>query len=232
MWSGPRNLSTALMRSFSSRADCAVVDEPFYGAYLDLTGIDHPMRDETLASMETDPVIVADGLRGPVPGGKAVYYQKHMTHHMVAGVPRDWADGMHEVFLIRHPARVMASYAEKRAGAALEDLGFVQQAEIFAGCADPIVVDSDDILRDPAGTLSALCNAIGIDWDPAMLSWPKGPHPADGVWGAHWYNSIWASEGFAPYAPRPLPDVADHVGYEQALALYEQLRAQRLMGDK
>jgi len=231
MWSGPRNLSTAMMRSFSQRADCAVVDEPFYGAYLALTGIEHPMRDDTLAAMETDPESVANGLVGPVPDGKAIYYQKHMTHHMVDGVPRDWADKTVQVFLLRHPARVMASYAVKRAGAALEDLGFEAQAALFDACASPIVVDAEDISRDPEAMLRRLCDAIGVGWDPAMLSWPAGPDAADGVWGRHWYNAIWRSTGFAPWTETPLPEVTDRDGYGLAMDIYERLRVGRLRGD-
>lgn len=230
MWSGPRNLSTAMMRSFSQRADCAVVDEPFYGAYLARTGIDHPMREEILAEMETDPAAVAESLVGPVPGGKAVFYQKHMTHHMVAGMPRDWAQRTVQVFLLRHPARVMASYAVKRGGAALSDLGFEAQEALFDACAAPIVVEAEDIRRDPEAMLRALCSAIGISWDPAMLSWPAGPDAADGVWGRHWYGAIWRSTGFAPWEETPLPEVADKPGLDRAMAIYERLREDRLRG--
>lgn len=203
MWSGPRNLSTAMMRAFSSRPDCAVSDEPFYAAYLAATGIVHPMNDAVLASQKQDPQAVAADLLGPVPGGRPVWYQKHMAHHMVEGFPLDWMDGMTNVFLLRSPERVLASYAQKREDVSLRDIGFAEQAALFDRVADrlgkpPPVVDSDDVRRDPRRTLSALCTAIGLDFDEAMLSWPEGQHPDDGVWAPHWYGAIFASTGFAP----------------------------------
>ena len=231
MWSGPRNLSTTMMRSFSRRADCAVVDEPFYGVYLAATGLDHPMREQIMAGMEADPGGIAEGLAGPAPGGAAVFYQKHMTQHMVPGMPRDWMAATRGVFLIRHPARVVASYAAKREAPTLEDLGFVQQADILADSTDPIIVDADDILRNPEAMLRALCAALGLDWDPAMLSWPAGPDPADGIWGQHWYGAIWASTGFAPWTDRPLPqvDAPDIMG--PAIEIYDAMHRARLTGD-
>lgn len=231
MWSGPRNLSTTMMRSFAQRADCAVVDEPFYGAYLRQTGVDHPMRGEILAAMPMDAAQIADGLAGAAPGGASVYYQKHMTQHMIPGMPRDWMAATRPVFLIRHPARVVASYAAKRAAPMLEDLGFTQQAELFDLARDPIVVDADDIVRTPEVMLRALCSALGLAWDAAMLSWPEGPHPADGIWGAHWYGAIWRSTGFAPWRNPPLPQVDAPDIMVPAMAIYDRLYAVRLTGD-
>ena len=231
MWSGPRNLSTAMMRAFSSRPDCAVSDEPFYAAYLAATGIIHPMNDEVLASQPQDPHRVAADMLGPVPSGKPVWYQKHMAHHMVDGFPLDWMDGVTNVFLLRRPERVLASYAQKREDVSLEDIGFAQQAALFDRVADrlgkaPPVVDSEDVRRDPRGTLSALCAAIGLDFDEAMLSWPKGQHKDDGVWAPHWYGAIFDSTGFAPpdekvvELPEHLRDIAD-----EALVFYERMAA-------
>ncbi len=212
MWSGPRNLSTAMMYAFGNREDCAVVDEPFYAAYLDLTGIEHPLHDEIIASQPRDPAAVAASLVGPIPGAKPHFYQKHMTHHMVPGVPRDWMAGVVNVFLIRHPARVIASYAAKRENPSLDDIGFVQQAALFDFVITlgqtPIVIDSHDIREDPERMLKRLCAAIGLDWDPAMLSWPRGGHKADGVWARHWYGSVWNSTGFAG-VEGPLPEVPE-----------------------
>ena len=160
MWSGPRNLSTAMMYSFGNRADCAVVDEPFYASYLDMTGLDHPMRDEILASQSRDPQHVVDCLTGDNPGQKPYYYQKHMTQHMINGVPRDWMRDVINVFLIRHPARVIASYAAKRENPTLEDIGFRQQAELFdlvSGWGQvPVVLDSSDQRDAPQEKLEAL----------------------------------------------------------------------------
>ena len=145
MWSGPRNLSTAMMYAFAARGDCAASDEPFYAAYLALTGLDHPMRDQVLASQPNDPARV--DLTGPAPGGAAIWYQKHMVHHMLPQMPRDWFKACRHAFLIRHPARVIASYARKRESPTLDDLGFVQQAELFDAIAQatgaaPPVADS------------------------------------------------------------------------------------------
>lgn len=201
MWSGPRNLSTAMMYAFGNRTDCAVVDEPFYAAYLARTGLEHPMRDAILAAQPQDPATVAATLAGPNPEGKAHWYQKHMTQHMIAGVPRGWMRGVTNVFLIRHPARVIASYAAKRENPTLDDIGFRQQAELFREVlglgGDPIVIDSHDIREDPCRMLEKLCAAIGVPFDPAMLGWPAGGHKDDGVWAAHWYGAVWNSTGFA-----------------------------------
>lgn len=230
MWSGPRNLSTALMYSFGARPDCTVVDEPFYGAYLSLTGEKHPMRDEIIAAMETDPRQVARRL---AEGGAGLGYVKHMTHHMIDGIPRDWFAAVRHAFLIRHPARVAASYHVKRDRPVLADLGFVQQAEIFeqvrALGQSPVVIDSHDIRAAPEDALRKLCAALDIAWNPAMLSWPKGGHPADGIWARHWYGAVHASTGFAAPEgdlPRLEPDlkaVAD-----AAMPHYEALAAFKL----
>jgi len=199
MWSGPRNLSTAMMYSFGNRPDCAVWDEPFYAAYLDKTGLDHPMRAETIAAGEPDPKRVAARLAAPAPGAKPVFYQKHMTQHMLEGFPVDWMEGMQHIFLIRQPARVIASYHAKRENPTLGDIGFSQQAKIFDSVyGTPVVIDSDDILRAPEAALRALCAAIGLDFSPQMLHWPKGGHKNDGAWAPHWYSAVWQSEGFSP----------------------------------
>ncbi|MBL4805842.1 MAG: HAD family hydrolase, partial [Rhodobacteraceae bacterium] len=184
MWSGPRNLSTAMMYSFGARDDCAVWDEPFYAAYLAKTGQDHPMQTEILAAGEHDPALVAKRCVGAIPSGKTVFYQKHMTHHMVPAFDRDWMFGLTNIFLIRHPAKVVASYHAKRENPSLDDLGFRQQAEIFdaitaaTGIA-PAVIDSDDLLANPAKMLTKLCDSIGLKFQPAMLNWPKGGHSND-----------------------------------------------------
>ena len=207
-WSGPRNLSTAMMYAFGQRADCAVIDEPFYAAYLARTGLDHPMRDAVLASQSQDADVVGRMLAGSPPDGRAHWYQKHMTQHLLPDFPRDWMAGARHVFLIRHPARVVASFEKGYAALTLSDIGFVQQAEIFdyvtKSGENPVVIDSFDIRNDPEGMLSRLCAAIGISFDPAMLSWPRGGMAADGVWAPHWYASVHGSTGFAgPEGPLP-----------------------------
>ncbi len=221
MWSGPRNLSTAMMYSFGARADFQVLDEPFYGAYLSLTGADHPMRDQILSSMECNPARVSQQMQQK-PQNRL--YSKQMTHHMVDGIPRDWFAEVKHAFLIRHPARVVASYEKKRESPELPDIGFVQQVEIFNQIVDmglkPVVVDSFDIRKAPQQSLKRLCAALEIPWDPMMLSWPKGGHPADGIWAQHWYGAVHASTGFG--GPEgPLPDMTRLA--EQAMPYYEKL---------
>jgi hypothetical protein len=202
MWSGPRNISTAMMRSFGSRADTVVVDEPFYAHYLAVTGLDHPGRDAVLASQPNRWEDVAAALTGPLPAGVAVFYQKHMAHHLLPGMGRSWLAGLTHAYLIRDPAHVVASYARVRDEPTLADLGYPQQLEIFRAYGGP-VVDAADVLRDPAGTLRRLCAALGIPFDEAMLHWPAGPRDTDGVWAPHWYAAVQASTGFAPYRPAP-----------------------------
>jgi hypothetical protein len=234
MWSGPRNLSTAMMYAFAQRADCAVWDEPFYAAYLTATGLDHPMRDRIIATGLTDPNDVIRACTGPAPDGKSVFYQKHMTQHMIPGVDRAWITGVTNVFLIRDPARVIASYAAKRENPTLDDIGFRQQAELFdrvcqAEGKAPPVIDSVDIRANPEAALRKLCDALGLPFDPSMLSWPKGGNAADGVWAAHWYGAVWNSTGFAD-PEGDLPDVAEDLKpvWEQALPYYEALLPHRL----
>jgi hypothetical protein len=233
MWSGPRNLSTAMMYSFGARADCAVVDEPFYGPYLRRTGFDHPMRSQIIAARPESAKEVAASLTGPIPGEKPHFYQKHMTQHMIPGMPRDWMAEVKNVFLIRHPARVIASFGAKWEGFGLEDIGFTQQTELFehvqALGQTPIVADSADIRRDPEGMLRKLCDAIGLEFDPAMLSWPRGGHPDDGVWAAHWYGAVHDSTGFAP-AEGEVPVLSGGLAeiLDEAMPHYRQLEALKL----
>jgi len=228
MWSGPRNLSTAMMYAFGNRADFAIWDEPFYAPYLAATGIDHPMRTEILAAHETNPDKVAARCIGPVPGGKPHFYMKHMPLHMVEGFPLDWAADCVNVHLLRHPARVVASYAAKRENPTLDDIGFRQQVELFRRFPGP-VIDSADIRADPEGMLRALCAEIGLDFDPAMLHWPAGPRAEDGIWAAHWYGAVHRSTGFAG-AEGPLPQLEGEVAAlaEAALPYYEELAKLRI----
>jgi sulfotransferase family protein len=230
MWSGPRTVSTALMRSFGNRPDTIVADEPLYACYLARTGISHPGRAEILASMPQDWREVLGGLAtAPLPAGKNVYYGKHMTHHLLPEVDRAALAPLRHAYLLRNPAELLASYAKVRSEPTLADLGIVQQAEIFDAYPGP-VIDSRDLLEDPEGILRALCAALGIGFTTAMLSWPAGPRDTDGVWGPYWYESVWRSTGFGPYrAPREalpagLADLA-----EQCRPYYERLHAHRLV---
>ncbi|MGC9419616.1 MAG: HAD family hydrolase [Rhodovulum sp.] len=235
MWSGPRNLSTAMMYAFAGRGDCAIWDEPFYAAYLVMTGLDHPMRDQIIAAGETDPDKVTGRLTGSVPGGKAHFYQKHMCQHMIAGIPRDWMDEVTNVFLIRHPARVLASFAAKYENPTLDDIGFVQQAELFDRVAQrtgkaPLVVDSADIRDNPEAMLRKLCKALGVGFIPAMLAWPKGGHAQDGVWAPVWYGAVHRSTGFAgPEEPLPVLTGRHAAITEKALDYFQRLYPYRLL---
>lgn len=236
MWSGPRNISTAMMRAFENRADCCVSDEPFYAAFLAETGADHPMRAEVLASQPTDWREVAAAMTGPPPRPVPVWYQKQMCHHMLDGFALDWCDGLTNVFLVRHPASVVASYAVKREAVTLGDLGFVQQRRQFERLADklgkaPPVVVAEDVLADPRATLSALCHAVGIVFDEAMLAWPAGPRTSDGVWAPAWYDAVERSTGWA--RPRLVPDTAALLPelraiVEDAMPHYEALARHRI----
>jgi hypothetical protein len=237
MWSGPRNISTAMLRAWENRPDTAVVDEPFYACYLAATGRDHPGRDEVIASQPTDWRAVVESLTGPVPGGKKVFYQKHMTHHILPDFGRDWLDEVTNCFLVRNPAEVVASYAETRRAPRLEDLGFVQQREIFDRVAErlghaPPVLDAADVLRDPAGMLAALCRAVGAPFDARMLSWSPGPRPTDGVWEKYWYASVERSTGFNPLraTSKPVPRALVPLA-EAAQPIYDRLAAHRLRAD-
>lgn len=223
------------MYSFAARGDSAVVDEPFYAAYLDKTGLSHPMREEVLASQDRDPIRVAKALTAPVPDGRAIFYQKHMCHHMVAGIPRHWFSQVQHVFLIRHPARVISSYLAKRENPTLEDLGFTQQTALFDEIATlrgapPLVIDATDIRADPDAALRLLCESLGIPFEPAMLHWPAGPKPFDGAWAPHWYNAVHRSTGFAgPDAELPELPAAAQPLLKAALPHYERMAALRLV---
>ena len=236
MWSGPRNLSTAMMRGFGSRADTFVSDEPFYGAYLKATGDPQAMADQVIASMDTDWQSVARAMTGPSPSGAAIWYQKHMAHHMVGPIAHDELPGLTHAFLIRDPARVVASYAAKRVAVRPDHLGVERQVEYFERKADrlghaPPVVDSADILADPEAMLKRLCEALGIEWDPAMLHWEPGIRETDGVWAAHWYDAVAASTGFGSPEERPvtLDDEAQRVA-DACWPFYERLAAHRITG--
>ena len=234
MWSGPRNISTAMMRAWENREDTAVVDEPLYAHYLKVTGVDHPGREAVLASQSTDWRVVVAALTGPIPQGKAIWYQKHMTQHVLPDMDLDWLDGLTNCFLIRRPEEVVASFTIQRPDAAPWELGFEQQWRIFdqvsgrLGTAPP-VIDAVDVLKDPALTLRALCARLGIPFSERMLHWPPGPRASDGVWAPHWYHAVERSTGFEPYRQRSTrlsPFQARLV--EQCRPHYERIAAHRL----
>jgi hypothetical protein len=229
MWSGPRTISTALMRAWENRADTVVIDEPLYGFYLARSGAPHPGRDEVIRSMPNGWRVVLDDLAGvPLPAGRTILYGKHMTHHLLPEVDRGALAPLRHAYLIRDPRQLLASYARVRAEPVLADLGMQQQVEIFRMFGGP-VVDAGDILRRPRRTLEALCAALGVPFDPAMLSWPPGPRDTDGVWARYWYDGVRTSTGFGPYRES---DVELRPGLERLAAqcrpFYNELFEHRL----
>ena len=207
MWSGPRNISTAMMRAWENRGDCAVIDEPLYAHYLDQTGLDHPGREAVIAAGEADWRAVAACLTGPVPGGKPIWYQKHMTHHLLPHLGRDWLGELTHVFLIRDPREVLVSYVRSRPNVTAEDIGLLQQLEVFeyvqrGSATTPPVIDAGEFLKDPEQHLRALCARLGIEFTARMLHWPAGARPSDGVWAPYWYGTVLRSTGFERYRER------------------------------
>ena len=236
MWSGPRNVSTAFMRSWGNREDTLVVDEPFYAHYLDHTGLDHPGRDEILARHERDWRRVVLALEAPVPEGVRILYQKQMAHHLLPHMGREWLGSMTHAFLIRDPRPMLASLEEKLGEFDLLATGLPQQVEIFDYVLRthgkvPPVVDSADLLAAPEQMLRALCDALGVPFSPRMLSWPPGPRETDGVWARHWYDRVERSTGFeAPREPAAMPPLEGRLAAIEAQVrpMYERLREHRL----
>lgn len=234
MWSGPRNISTAMMRSFGGRSDCTVSDEPFYGAYLKQSREPQPMAQDIIADMDCDWMSVTRSMRGPPPGQAQIWYQKHMPHHMISDVTiRNFPDH-HHAFLIREPERVIASYSNKRVKIAFDDLRYDRQLEYFEWARDhcgrtPPVIDSSAFLTSPEGHLRALCDCLDIAWDAGMLAWERGIHPTDGIWAVHWYDKVAASTSFGPPVG-PLPKLEGDAATlaEQCRPYYEAMRAAAL----
>jgi hypothetical protein len=234
MWSGPRNISTAMMRSWGNRSDTFVCDEPLYAHYLLKTGAPHPGADEVIRHHEADWRKVIAWLTGYRPEGKAVFYQKHMTHHLLPEIDRGWLDQVENVFLIREPREVLTSLIRVAPDSGLADTGYPQQVEIFELVRErtgrvPVVVDSRDVLDNPNRLLRLLCKALDLEFTEAMLSWPAGPRDTDGIWAKHWYAAALDSTSFQPYQPKRQA-VPDHLNgvLAEAEGLYQQLHPHRL----
>jgi sulfotransferase family protein len=234
MWSGPRNISTAMMRAWGNRQDTFVVDEPFYAYYLQATGTQHPGAEEVVATGETDCQKIVAQLTGPIPNDKPIFFQKQMTHHLLSEIDRQWLDALTNCFLIRDPREVIASYIKKRENPALEDLGYVQQAEIFDFVrvrvkSLPPILDAKDVLENPERMLRLLCEAVGVEFNESMLSWPPGLRETDGVWAKHWYGEVAKTTSFRPYRPgyKEVPPQLGEI-YERCRECYERLYECRL----
>jgi hypothetical protein len=234
MWSGPRNISTAMMRAWGNRPDTFVIDEPFYAYYLRATGKQHPGADEIIASSNTDWANVVAQLTGPIPNARRIFFQKQMAHHLLPEVEREWLGAVANCFLIRDPREVIASYIKKREEPALPDLGFVQQAEIFdfvrtRTSSIPPVIDAKDVLDNPKRMLRLLCEAVGVEFSKSMLSWPPGLRETDGIWARHWYGEVAKTTSFQPYRPRQA-EVPRHLReiYDRCRECYDRLYQWRL----
>jgi sulfotransferase family protein len=233
MWSGPRNISTAMMRAWENRPDTVVVDEPLYAAYLARTGIDHPAREEVIASQPTDVATAIAALSEPLPPGRTVHYAKHMAHHVPQDMDLRWTLAFRNVLLIRDPAEVVASYVRARESCEADDIGLRQQEWLLdlwttRGIEVP-VVDAGAFLRAPEAHLRWLCDWLGIPFTDRMLSWPEGPRASDGVWAPHWYAAVWKSTGFLPWRPRDT-DLSEHDAAvaETCRPIYEELYGRRV----
>jgi hypothetical protein len=233
-WSGPRNISTAMMRAWENRPDATVVDEPFYAYYLATTHLDHPGREEVIAAGETDWRKVVTALTGPIPQGRAIFYQKHMTHHLLPEVDTAWLAQVTNVFLIRDPREVLLSYVKSRPTVTAEDIGVPRQMEIYEGVrdltgAEPVVIDAGEFLKAPEAHLRSWCNQLGIEFTDRMLSWPAGPRDTDGVWAPYWYDAVLKSTGFEPWRERDRRVPAEHRPViEVCQPVYEALYERRL----
>ena len=223
-----------MMRAWENRGDCQVFDEPFYAHYLAHTGLDHPGRDEIIAAGETDWRRVATRLTGTAASGVALTYQKHMTHHILPHMGREWLANVTNVFLIRDPRRVLASYIRSRPDVTAADIGFLQQQDIYEHVhamtgLPPLVLDAGEFLRAPEAQLRALCDAVGAPFTPRMLCWPPGPRASDGIWAPHWYGQVYRSTGFEAPAEEEIQLPARLVGIlEEVRPAFEALYARRL----
>jgi Sulfotransferase domain len=231
VWSGPRNLSTAMMRSWENRGDTVVIDEPLYASYLVRTGIDHPGREEVIASQPTDVAEAVSRLHEPVPDGVRLHYAKHMAHHLLPEDDLAWTTGFRNVLLIRDPAEVVASYVRSREACEPVDIGLLQQVRLLDTWGEtPPVVDAGDFLRDPEAHLRWLCDWLDVPFTDRMLSWPAGPRDSDGVWAPHWYDAVRRSTGFEPRRPRHVELSPHHADVaETCRPAYDRLHAIRLV---
>jgi hypothetical protein len=235
MWSGPRNLSSAMMRAWENRADTCVVDEPFYAAFLSSSSVRHPMQEQVIASQPTSTLeVIRKNLQNDLSGGHTIQFQKHMTQHIIGEVDEVWFKSIKHAFLIRHPAEVVASYSAKRESVTSMDIGFFQQKKLYDLAIGhgfkPPIVDAADILKRPKDCLKALCENLGLRFHENMLHWPAGTRDSDGVWAQHWYQSVQHSTGFAPYRKKlvTLSPIEQKV-VDECMPIYTELHKQRII---
>ena len=229
MWSGPRNISTTMMRSFSSRSDTYVTDEPFYAHYLKRTGVNHPGYEKILQSYKTDYHHIINNLINDIPCNRSVWYQKHMAHHLDPSDNLKWTNSFMNCLLIRDPNHVIASFLNKNDLKDVDELGYPQQLKLFQYHDNQIpIVDAKDILLNPEGMLMRLCSLFDITFEEKMLSWDKGPHPQDGMWGKYWYDKLWKSKTFSLYEEREsMIDNKYKAILEKCILIYEELHQYR-----
>ena len=234
MWSGPRNISTAMMRSWGSRSDTFVIDEPYYAHYLSQNELDHPGRDEVIQEGELDSEKVSRRLVNDTKDSCSIYYQKHITHHLLDSIDREWMKSVINCFLIRDPKDMIISYSKVHPNLNMHLLGLEEQNEIFEYVKNitgeiPPIVDAKDVLLNPRNILSKLCGNIGITFSEEMLSWSRGPRDTDGNWGKYWYKNVMNSTGFNEYKSKKedVPKEYEQL-YQKCYILYKKLHRLRL----
>ncbi len=236
MWSGPRSISTAMMRAWENRPDTLVIDEPFYAHYLKKTGIPHPGVAEVIASQSTDWREVAQQISEEASASE-IFFQKHMTLHILKGMDLNWAKNLRHYFLIRDPLVIVNSYVKKRPDIRETDIGILRQFELYQQLSEITkqtipILDAKDVLSNPRPILEKLCQCFDIPFYEQMLNWPAGRRESDGVWAKYWYHAVEASTGFAPFK-EPVIEVteAQRQVAEDSRSFYLELYQQRLKID-
>lgn len=228
-WSGPRNISTALMRSWSSRKDTFVTDEPFYAYYLKETQMNHPMHKKIINHYLSDYDEIVNHLINEIPNRKNIWYQKHMAHHLIDLSKIDWIKKCENCILIRHPKEVISSYTAKNELNCVTELGYPQQFELAkflkkSNCSFKII-DSADLLKNPKEILFEWCESINIQFDESMLHWKRGDHPNDGIWWPHWYNNVIETTGFQKYKKKDISIENEYDSiYNDSMEYYNYLK--------
>ena len=228
-WSGPRNISTALMRSWSSRSDTFVTDEPFYAYYLSKTKLKHPMHMEIINKYSTDYIKIVNYLNSKTPDGKKIWYQKHMAHHILNLNDIEWITNFENCILLRHPKEVISSYSNKNKLNSFEELGYRQQYEIIKLLKKKnksfIIIDSSELLQNPAKVLGAWCKKINIKYEQSMLNWKKGNHINDGIWWKSWYDNVIKTTGFQKYKKKDINIESEYDSiYNESMKYYTYIK--------